>query len=244
MMRRVAFTLVVVSAIGATAPLAWAQTTTTAPVVTTTSPPTTAATTTAVPTTRERPVTTTAPAATSTTRATTTTVADNEEDDEGISGRTIALILAAIAVVVLLIIVVVLLMRRRDAERWWAQVSQAAAEGRSVLGLATHGLATLDQPALAAHTWSDLEAQGARLHQRLQGLARDPADEWGGTAVTRADQALQGLRSAVEADRALRLGPPAPTAEQLGYAEAVVRQRAADFEQELSNLDAALAAKR
>jgi hypothetical protein len=51
------------------------------------------------------------------------------------------------------------------------------------------------------------------------------------------DRALQALRAAVDADRALRLGPPPPTAEQLGYSSAVIRQRSADFEQALADVD-------
>ncbi|MBA3267446.1 MAG: hypothetical protein H0T70_04205 [Acidimicrobiia bacterium] len=239
MLRRVALTLVVVAAAVGWASVASAQTTTTGPVVTSTTP-TTVARTTVVPTTRPR-VTTTTPASTTTSRSTSTTVADAGGGD-GISGRTIALIVGAIAVAVLLVVIVVLLMRRRGSGQWRDEAVQAAAEGRSVLGLTTHGLATLDQPAFAAQTWSDLDAQGAQLHQRLQGLARKtPPDEWAGSAVTRLDHALQALRSSVEADRALRLGPPPPTAEQLGYSEAVVRQRATDFEQNVQALESSVA---
>ena len=239
MLRRVALTLVVVAAAVGWASVASAQTTTTGPVVTSTTP-TTVARTTVVPTTRPR-VTTPAPASTTTSRSTSTTVAAAGGGD-GISGRTIALIVGAIAVAVLLVVIVVLLMRRRGSGQWRDEAVQAAAEGRSVLGLATHGLATLDQPAFAAQTWSDLDAQGAQLHQRLQGLARrTPPDEWAGSAVTRLDHALQALRSSVEADRALRLGPPPPTAEQLGYSEAVVRQRATDFEQNVQALESSVA---
>ncbi len=241
MLRRVALTLVVVAAAVGWASVASAQTTTTGPVVTSTTP-TTVARTTVVPTTRPR-VTTPAPASTTTSRSTSTstTVADAGGGD-GISGRTIALIVGAIAVAVLLVVIVVLLMRRRGSGQWRDEAVQAAAEGRSVLGLTTHGLATLDQPAFAAQTWSDLDAQGAQLHQRLQGLARKtPPDEWAGSAVTRLDHALQALRSSVEADRALRLGPPPPTAEQLGYSEAVVRQRATDFEQNVQALESSVA---
>ncbi|MGI9021910.1 MAG: hypothetical protein ACR2HV_01515 [Acidimicrobiales bacterium] len=245
MVRRVALRAVlgvsvVFVAIVGSAPWASAQTTTTQPVATTT--PTTTATTvaptTAPATTRPRATTTVAPT-TSTSSTTSTTVAGKGGGD-GISGRTIALIVGAVAAAVLLAIIIMMLLRRRDAERWREQAVQAAAEGRNLLGLATHGLATLEQPTFAAQTWSDLEAQGAQLHQRLQGLARKPPDEWNGSAAARVDQALQALRSGVESDRALRLGPPPPTAEQLGYSEAVVRQRATDFEQALANLDASL----
>jgi len=168
-------------------------------------------------------------------------VAKADNGGSSISGRTIALIAGALAVLILAAIVIFLLVRQRGSKRWTDQAVQAAVEGRSVLALATHGLSTLDQPAAAARTWSDLETQGAQLHQRLQMLSGRPPEQWLGTAVARTDQSLQALRSAADADRALRLGPPPPTSEQLGYSEAVVRQRAADFEQELGGLDAALA---
>jgi len=147
----------------------------------------------------------------------------------------------AIALLILVGVVIALLIRQREAQRWADEAALAAAEGRDVLALATHGLATLDQPAAAARTWSDLDARGAQLHQRLQALSRRPPEEWLGASVARTDQALQALRSGTDADRALRLGPPPPTSEQLGYSEAVVRQRTTDFEQELGGLDASIA---
>jgi len=168
-------------------------------------------------------------------------VAGADKGGSSISGKTIGLIVGALAVLILAGIIIFLLVRQRSSKRWTDQAVQAAAEGRNVLALATHGLSTLDQPAAAARTWSDLDAQGAQLHQRLQALSSRPPEQWMGTAVARTDQSLQALRSAADADRALRLGPPPPTSEQLGYSEAVVRQRAADFEQELGGLDAALA---
>ncbi|HEX3394207.1 MAG TPA: hypothetical protein VHS52_06740 [Acidimicrobiales bacterium] len=241
-----AFTVIAIAAIAGGAPATSAQTTTTQGVAPSTTP-TTVPPTATPPTTRER-ATTTVASSTSTsstsTSTTSTTVAGAGNGGSGISGKTIALILGAIAVLVLAGVVIALLIRQRDAQRWADEAAQAAAEGRSVLALATRGLATLDQPAAAARTWSDLEVQGARLHQRFQALSRRPPEDWLGAAVARADQALQALRSGTDADRALRLGPPPPTSEQLGYSEAVVRQRTADFEQELGALDANLARHR
>jgi len=243
MLRRLGFTLILLAGIAGSTPAAFAQTTTTSTAVTTTTPATTTPTTTP-PTTRA--ATTTVPRSTSTstsssTSTTSTTVAGAGNGGSGISGKTIGLVVGAIAALILVGLVIFLLIRQRDSKRWHDQAAQAAVEGRSVLGLATHGLASLDQPAAAARTWSDLEAQGAQLHQRLQALGGRPPEDWLGAAVARTDQSLQALRSAADADRALRLGPPPPTSEQLGYSEAVVRQRAADFEQELGGFDAALA---
>lgn len=241
MVRRVGFMLVLVVALLGVASGALAQTTTSSPATTT---PTTVAPTTAPPTTVARTTTvprstTTSSSSTSTSTTSTTVPADN--GGSSISGKTIALIVAALALLVLIGVLIYLLLRQRDARRWAEEAAQAAAEGRAVLALATQGIATLDQPAAAAHTWGDLEAQGAQLHQRLDALSRRPPEPWLGTAVAKTDQSLSALRSATDADRALRLGPPPPTAEQLGYSEAVIRERAAEFDHELGGLDAALA---
>jgi hypothetical protein len=137
----------------------------------------------------------------------------------------------------LIILLIVLMLRRRNREKWHTDARGAAAEASGLVGVVTQGLASLEEPAFAARTWSDVESRGARLHSRLQGLAEKAPDEQAGAVVTGMDQNLQGLRSAVDADRALRLGPPPPTTEQMGYSAAVVRQRLADFEQSLGSLE-------
>ncbi len=169
---------------------------------------------------------------------TTTTAA---KSSSGTSGGTIALIVAIIVAALLIIALILLLLRRRGRAQWREQARGASAEGASLLALLMAGLAALDEPARAARTWSDFEARGAHLHGRLQALATGARDERDGAAVNGVDRDLQSLRSAVEADRGLRLGPPPPTTEQLGYSEAVIRQRTADFEQSLGDLDRYLA---
>jgi hypothetical protein len=146
-----------------------------------------------------------------------------------------------VVAVLLIIGMLVFLLRRRARQQWRDRARGAAAEASSLLGVLAAGLADLDEPARAARTWSDLEARGVHLHGRLQRLAAEAPDERDGMAIVGVDRDLQSLRSAVEADRSMRLGPPPPTAEQLGYSEAVIRQRAADFEQSLGDLDRHLA---
>lgn len=104
-------------------------------------------------------------------------------------------------------------------------------------------MATLDQPAAAAAMWADLERLSSHLHVRLQTLQRKPPDASSGDAVSIADRSVQALRSAIESDRSLRLGPPAPTAEQLGYSAAVIRERATELDQALDELVAAVTPK-
>jgi len=144
---------------------------------------------------------------------------------------------AALVAVLVIIGMLVFLLRRRRRQQWRLEGRGAAAEASSLLGVLNSGLAGLDDPARAARTWSDLESRGARLHARLQALAGTAPDAVSGAAIAGLNRDLQTLRAAVDADRAVRLGPPPPTAEQLGYSSAVIRQRAADFEQSLGELD-------
>jgi hypothetical protein len=146
-----------------------------------------------------------------------------------------------VVAVLLIIGLLVLLLRRRARQQWRERARGAAAEASSLLGVLTAGLAVLDEPSRAARTWSDLETRGAHLHGRLQALAADAPDQGDGAVIGPLDRSLQSLRGAVEADRSLRLGPPPPTPEQLGYSEAVIRQRAADFEQSVGDIDRRLA---
>jgi hypothetical protein len=106
-----------------------------------------------------------------------------------------------------------------------------------LLATVINGLPTLAEPQAAATMWSRVETLGAPLHRRLQGLVNSAPDQATASAALAADRALEALRAATDSDRALRLGPPPPTPEQLGYSSAVLRQRAADLEQALGELD-------
>lgn len=210
--------------------------TTVAPTV----PPTTAPVT--VPPTSPRPTPTlppvTAPATTAPTSSSSTLVADTS--DSGLSGTAIALIVGALIALALIVLIIVLIARRRRSDEWRFEARGVAEEAQRLTGSVVHGLGTLASPSAAAHTWSEVDAEGARLHARVQALAAGAPDAHAQAVTARTDQTLQGLRSAIDSDRALRLGPPPPTQEQLGYSEAVVRQRASDFEQAVQDLELAV----
>jgi hypothetical protein len=104
----------------------------------------------------------------------------------------------------------------------------------------TRGLATLDQPAAAAQTWAEADDYGGRLHSRLLPLLANPPNAPLAAAASTTDRGLQALRAAVDSDRGLRLGPPPPTESQLSYSEAVVRERATEFNQAVDELSARL----
>jgi hypothetical protein len=130
-----------------------------------------------------------------------------------------------------------LLARRQRRQRWNQDAQVAIQEGSRLLATVINGLPTLAEPQAAATMWSRVETLGAPLHRRLQGLVNSAPDQATASAALAADRALEALRAATDSDRALRLGPPPPTPEQLGYSSAVLRQRAADLEQALGELD-------
>ncbi|MDQ4131904.1 MAG: hypothetical protein M3179_01575 [Actinomycetota bacterium] len=238
-------TLVAVAVFGGLAPNAYGggvdggQTTSTVPA--TTVAPTLAPTTVprTVPTLPTRP--TTPPATTATTApATTELTEEGDEEEPDASATTIALIVGTILALLLILLVVVLIRRRRTRGEWSDEARAVVGEGQRLMSAVVNGLSRLSQPAAAAHTWSEVDSDGADLHRRLRALAQRAPDQAAASTVTRADQALQGLRSAVESDRGLRMGPPPPTDEQLGYSEAVLRERASEFEHALEDLDALL----
>src|SRR5437763_12999626 len=108
-------------------------------------------------------------------------------------------------------------MRRQAAGGWVEEARVAVSESRRLTDAVNQGLASLDEPTAAAHWWSDIDAMGSDLHTRFTALASRAPSSAAATAAAQADRSLQSLRAAVESDRALRLGPPSPTEEQLGY---------------------------
>jgi hypothetical protein len=223
--------------------MAVAQPTSSSSTTSSTSPSTsssTAAPTTVAPTTTSARATTTS---SSTSTSTSTTAAPASKDDEaGLSDTALALI-AAIVTLLVIILIIVLLMRRRAHDQWRDDARSATAEARQFSQIVTRGLATLSQPAAAAQTWGEVDQLGVQLHSRLLGLmAKPPTPQLGG-AVSSADRSLQTLRTAVESDRGLRVGPPPPTEAQLGYSEAQIRERATEFNQSVDELSAHLTAR-
>jgi hypothetical protein len=153
------------------------------------------------------------------------------------------ILIAAIVVLLLIILLVVLLMRRRAHDQWREDARNAVAEAHQLSQIVAHGLATLNQPAAAAQTWAEVDHLGSQLHSRFLGLMAKPPDVASGGAVSAADRELQSLRSAVESDRGLRVGPPPPTEAQLGYSEAQIRERLTEFSQSVDELSAHLTAR-
>lgn len=220
-------------------PLGRQTTTSTTAPSTSSSTTTSSTTTTTAPTTTSTSstTTTTVPTTTSSSSTTTTTVAGKHGSGSGVSAATIGLIIGAIAAAIVVLLLALLLLRRQRRARWNQDAQIAVQEGSRLLTTVIKGLPTLAEPQAAATMWSRVETLGAPLHRRLQVLVTSAPDQVTAEAARAADRALEALRAATDSDRGLRLGPPPATQEQLGYSAAVLRQRAAELEQAIAELD-------
>ena len=209
-----------------------APTTTQAP-ATTQAPPTTRGPIIIVPPTTEAPTTTQPPptteAALTTAASTTTLVPASTSDDDSDTWIWLLLALLAIAAVVGGI---VMRNRRRHGTTaaWAAATNRAVDQGRLIVdGLgsaaASHGA---EEPALQQRlhafdaTLADLEAKPPSTEQ--------------GRAVTTARGAVAEVDTALQADLRLRIGPPAPTEDQLATSSAVIASRGRDLGAALDRL--------
>jgi hypothetical protein len=153
----------------------------------------------------------------------------------------VAVIIVVVAVGVI-ILLVALIVRQRRRSRWWTQARLVGAEASALAAAVDRGIPLLRDPIAAAQVWADLNARMTRLRSQLSDLGRSAPDPPARTTTNRAGQALESLNAAIDTDRALRIGPPAPTSEQLGYSEAVLRQRSVELEQTFQGFEAAATA--
>jgi hypothetical protein len=105
-----------------------------------------------------------------------------------------------------------------------------AAEASALASAVDRGVPLLRDPNAAAQVWADLNNRMTHLRTQLRAMAQAAPDAPARTATNRASQGAETLQSAIDTDRAVRIGPPPPTTEQLGYSEALLRQRAAELE--------------
>jgi hypothetical protein len=138
-------------------------------------------------------------------------------------------IVVAVAVA-LLILLIALLMRRRRRAEWWTKARLVAAEASALASAVDRGVPLLRDPNAATQVWADLNGRMTHLRTQLRAMGREAPDPTARTATNRTSQGTEALQSAIDTDRAVRIGPPPPTPEQLGYSEALLRQRAAELE--------------
>jgi hypothetical protein len=149
----------------------------------------------------------------------------------------VAAIVVGVAAVVI-ILLVALLVRQRRRSRWWTEARLVAAEASALASAVTRGRPLLRDPNAAAQVWADLDGRMSYLRGRLSDLSRSAPDPAARTVTNHASQALETLNAAVDTDRSLRIGPPAPTPGQLAYSEALLRQRSFELEQTVRGFEA------
>jgi hypothetical protein len=189
---------------------------------------TTVATTRPPRTTRPTSATTTTPATTTTTSVTTTT--HPASTSSGTSGTTIAIIIAAVVVGLALIGGAVLLINRNRQRSQWSERAQTVAADAHALGSTVErSLPLLRDPASAAQVWVDFNTRLGHVRSGLTALTASAPDQHAKVAIGRATQALDALQASIDSDRSLRMGPPPPSEEQIGYSEALLTQRATEL---------------
>jgi len=219
-----------------TSTTAGVTTTTKADTTTTTSRATTT-TERATTTTEHKPESTTTTAAASTSTSLDTTLVDSKQDDMPW--------LAIGALVAVAIMVLVLALRSRSQRNdWWARTDALLGDGRSVVDLGSAGPAGADPQQEIAH-WATIEQRTQAFANSIDAVAAKGVPDdvvratLGGLAQATADF-LAALRTA----RTLRIGPPAPTPEQMQYADAESSQRLGIVRATLDQLDQQVAPHR
>jgi hypothetical protein len=171
---------------------------------------------------------TTAPTSTTSTSTTSTSLPATQNASSDTTPIVIGIVVAV--AVALLILLIVLLVRRRRRREWWTKARLVAAEASALASAVDRGVPLLRDPNAAAQVWADLNGRMTHLRGELRVLAQSAPDAPARTAANRATQGTEALQAAIDTDRAVRIGPPPPTPEQLGYSESLLRQRAVELE--------------
>ncbi len=202
---------------------------------TTTDPPTSTTTTSeATTTTTERPTTTTTrPQATSTsTSETTTTVVPATVPDSEKKAPWLAIgLVAALAALLAL----VAFRHHAGQKSWWARVDALGRDGQALVDLGRAGPAASDPSQQVAH-WSALEQRAQALGTTTASVRAAAPDSTTRATLDGLGRASDEYLASIRRARALRIGPPAPTAEQLAFADAEAGQRLAVVADHLNQL--------
>jgi hypothetical protein len=131
----------------------------------------------------------------------------------------------AAAAVVGGLIVAAVRRQRQDAHARAGALQQVIVASHQ-LADAAMAIPTGNEPTAVTLWWRLVEAHDATLTTDLSTLAQLPPDDRRAPARAEVGGAQDALRAAVATDRSLRVGPPAPTDENLAYSAATVRERA------------------
>ena len=220
----------------AAGPASAQETTTTLPDTTTTTLPATTTTTAPATTTTTAPATTTttAPATTTSTHPATTTSTVPASTTSSTPWGWIVLAVALLGAIIALIVLLVRGQgRRRAFEQWRVGARSTAEQAQLARQLLASDVAGPADPARHAQVKVQVESAADSLSSLA---AQAPTDEARQAAASSAES-LRGLLFAVEAERLLRDGPQAPTADQLAQADAVLRHRSTEVGQSLDALN-------
>ena len=201
-------------------------TTTTAPATTTTTAPATTTTTAASTTTTVHPTTTM--------HRTTTAAVPTTTGTSSSSAATWAWILGAIALLALIaagVAGLVTTRRHRDAGDAWIPSARAGYESAV---LARQMLVA--QPTGGDEALPRVRAQAEDAARALDRVASAAPDEAGRLSAASVAEGLRGVMFTLEAENLLRMGPTAPTADQLADADIARRRRGAELDAALAEL--------
>ncbi len=200
---------------------------------TTTKPSTSTTTVPATTTTKPKDTTTTSAEA-----AGTTTTASGLAADTISSGSSDVPWLAFAALAAVLVLVLVIALRRRsERNSWWARADALVHDGRALVDVGTAGPAGADPQQQVAH-WGTLEQRTQSMANEVEAvLGSGPPDDATRASVAGLGQAVSDYLGALRTSRTLRIGPPAPTPEQMQYADAESNQRLAVVRANLDQLE-------
>ncbi len=225
-------------------------TTSTGRVTTTTSDPTTTSsdrtTTTSESTTTTEPVTSTTRRVTTTTAEVTTTTAPTTSTTTPVTGTDDAhagwIVLGVLAALTLLLIAVAAA-RSSRRRRWYTAGEGVLRDGRALVDLGSAGPAQVAPEQEIAH-WDMIDQRAAALAARVPEASKVAINSTERSILAGLATTLDGYRGSIRTGRTLRIGPPAPTPEQVRYADADARQHLSDVAGELNQLDQVLAPDR
>jgi hypothetical protein len=95
-------------------------------------------------------------------------------------------------------------------------------------------------PSTVAAWWQMVDGQDAALTASLSSLKPVNGEDRLSAVTAGVDDARHNVRDAITADRTVRIGPPSPTPDQLGYSAAVIRERAIVLRHAADDLQAAV----
>jgi hypothetical protein len=142
---------------------------------------------------------------------------------------------------VLLIGVVVARASRHS--RWMTAARGVVDDGHALVDLGSAGPAAAAPAQEMAH-WDLLEQRGAAMAARLAAATKAALNSTDRSALASLTSVLTKYRNALHTSRTLRIGPPAPTPDQLQYADADTTQQLGHVADGVNRFEQLLATER